>query len=137
MKNAKKNRKPITWKDVHALSEWEFDHLKNCVKEEEKQRTQPEFEVIEAIYFDDGCEGFYMSVEDFKEKAREKDEYGTDLMDIIIDNIINDYGHLSITKEKYTKESFHNASLWGKENPYQKELDKLEESEYDDDLEDE
>ena len=123
----------ITWKDVRALSEWEFDHLKDCVKQEEEHRTQPEFELIDAIYFADGCEGWYMSVEDFEEKAREKDEYGTDLMSIIIDTVLNHYGELTITREKFTKESFHNVTFWGKENPYQDELDKLEEDELEED----
>jgi hypothetical protein len=43
-------------------------------------------------------------------------------------------GDLRITKEKYTKESFHNTFWYGKENPYQEELDKMYDDE--DELED-
>lgn len=121
-----------TWKDVQKLSVYEFDHFKRIFEEEEERRNEPEFELIEAIYFDDGCEGWYMTMDDFEEKAREKDKYGYDLMDIIINTLVEHYGHLTITKEKFTKESFHNVTFWGKENPYQEELDKLEEEEEDD-----
>ena len=117
--------KNITWKDVRALSESEFNRLKSYVKEEEEQRTKPEFETVEAIYFDDGSEGWYMDAHDFEEKAREIDKYANDLMGLIIDEILNHSGNLTITKEKFTKDSFHNETFWGKENPYQEELDKL------------
>ena len=123
--------KKITWKDVRALSEWEFDNLKRFVKEEEENRTQPEFELIDAIYFADGCEGFYMSVDDFEEKAKEKDEDGHSLIDVIVSEMLEHSGELTITREKYTKESFHNTFWFGKENPYQEELDKLEEEDED------
>lgn len=124
MKRGNIDLRKATWSDVQKLSEDEFNYFKQCIKDEEERRTEPEFETVEAFYFDDGCEGWYMTVDDFEEKAREKDEYDTDLMDVIVQTLLEHSGELHISKGKYTKESFWNQTFWGKENPYQEELDK-------------
>jgi hypothetical protein len=120
------------WSDVRKLSENNFNHFKRIFEEEEERRNEPKFELIDAIYFDDGCEGWYMTVDDFQECARKTDNHNdTDLIDVI-ENVLNNYGELHISRGKYTKDSFHNECFFSKENPYQKELDELEEDELED-----
>ena len=70
--------------DIQGLSASSLSWLKNAVDSEEKRRGTPDFEVVELIRVEDGCEGFYMDVEDFQKCARDKkDENDWDMIDFI------------------------------------------------------
>lgn len=111
--------------DIQKLSEDDFTYLKRIVEQEQVRRTEPEFETIEAIYFDDGCDGWFMDVDDFQECARKKDDPNdNDLIDDI-EFILYQGSDLKISKGQFTKESFYNKFFFGKENPYQDEMNKI------------
>jgi hypothetical protein len=120
----------VTLSDVQKLSQDEFNYFKEIIKQEEERRTQPEFEEIEAIFFDDGSEGWFMTIDDFQKCARNTDNHDdSDLIDVIELIIVHQSGELHITKSKFPKETFHNQMFFSKDNPYQDELNKLEDNE--------
>ena len=109
-----------TWSDVQRLSEDDFNYFKQCIKDEEERRTEPEFETVEAFYFDDGCEGCYFDIDDFQECARHKRyENDWDLIDSI-ERDLHQAGSVTISKGKYTKEYVGRDFFFGKDNPYEK-----------------
>ena len=105
--------------DIQGLSASSLSWLKNAVDSEEKRRGTPDFEVVELIRVEDGCEGFYMDVEDFQKCARDKkDENYWDMIDFI-EQTLYQGSNVEIYIEKFPKDSIGRDSFFGKDNPYE------------------
>lgn len=110
----------LTLSDILKLSEDEFNWLKQTVKEEEQRRGTSEFEVVELIRIDDGCEGYFITVDDFQECARKKySDEGWDLIDTI-EHTLFQGSDIHIYKDKFPIDELGNEYFFGKENPYYK-----------------
>ena len=105
--------------DIQSLSDREFEWLKQAIDGEEKRRGTPEFETVELIRIDDGCEGFYMDVHDFDKCARDKGECDYDLIRLIEQTVIEQGSAIEIYKEKFPKDSVGRDFFFGKDNPYE------------------
>ena len=109
--------------DIRKSSTEELNWLKGVIENQiELRKEMEETETVRIIFFDDGCEGSYMTLDDFQECARKKDEYDNDLIDYL-EADLNRYKDASITLTvgEYVTEELGNENFLGKENPYYKE----------------
>ena len=110
---------------IQGLSKEDFETVQSYLKYEVERRTQPEYEEVEIVRIEDGCEGFYMDINDFEECAR-KDDYG-DLIDLIAETLFVNQGDLHFYVQNVPKEELQYGMFIGKDNPY--ELNKNDDDE--------
>lgn len=109
--------KPINkLSDIQKLSEFDLLNLKQAVDNAVERRAEPTVEEVELIYYDDGCEGFFFDIHDFQKCARDKNNH-----DLIywIEHDLHVAGSVTLSIEKYPKESVGDQNFFGKDNPYE------------------